>query len=149
MTTSSLSWFHAGLRHTLAFDDVVGVKPTDQQYPQGLVGFILCAYPAPRTLPHRRQLREYEFVCATEQMRSQWMNAIRQALQGHPIQPQQAVRPRHLQVLVNPKGGRRQAKQVFQSIQPILEDAHCQVSILETQGAKERSRPCEISTYQR
>lgn len=136
LTTSSLSWFHAGLRQTLTFDDVVGVKPTDKPYPQGLVGFILCAYPAPRTVPHRRQLREYEFVCATEQMRSQWMNAIRQALLGYPIQPQQAVRPRHLQVLVNPKGGRRQAKQVFQSIQPILEDAHCQVSILETQGGE-------------
>lgn len=134
LTTSSLSWFHAGLRQTLAFDDVVGVRPTDKQYPQGLVGFILCAYPAPRTVPQRRQLREYEFVCATEQMRSQWINVIRQALQSDPIQPQQAVKPRHLKVLVNPKGGRRQAKQVFQSTQAILEDAHCQVSILETQG---------------
>ncbi|WP_299405190.1 diacylglycerol kinase family protein [Acaryochloris sp. IP29b_bin.148] len=134
LTTQSLSWFQAGLRKTLAFDDVVGVKPNHKTYPQGLVGFVLCTYPAPRTVPQRRQLREYEFVCPTEQMRSQWINAIRQALQGLPIQPQQAVKPRHLQILINPKGGRRQAKQVFQSIQPILEDAHCQMSILETQG---------------
>lgn len=136
LTTSSLSWFHAGLRQTLAFDDVVGVRSTDKQYPQGLVGFILCAYPAPRTVPQRRQLREYEFVCATEQMRSQWINVIRQALQSDPIHPQQTVKPRHLQVLVNPKGGRRQAKQVFQAVRAILEDAHCQISILETQGGE-------------
>ncbi len=136
LTTTSLSWFHAGLRQTLSFDDVVGVKPTGKIYPQGFFGFVLCAYPAPRTVPQHRQLREYEFVCSTEQMRSQWINAIRQALQGLPIQPQQIVPPRHLQVLINPRGGRRQAKQVFQSIQTILEDAHCQISILETQGGE-------------
>lgn len=136
LTTTSLSWFHAGLRQTLTFDDVVGVKPNNKTYPQGLVGFVLCAYPAPRTVPQRRQLREYEFVCSTEQMRSQWINAIRQALQGMPIQPQQTVKSRHLQVLINPKGGRRQAKQVFQSIRTILEDAHCQMSILETEGGE-------------
>lgn len=136
LTTTSLSWFHAGLRQTLSFDDVVGVKPTGKIYPQGFFGFVLCAYPTPRTVPQHRQLREYEFVCSTEQMRSQWINAIRQALQGLPIQPQQTVPPRHLQVLINPRGGRRQAKQVFQSIQTILEDAHCQISILETQGGE-------------
>jgi len=136
LTPTSLSWFHAGLRQTLTFDDVVGVKPTDTSYPQGFVGFVVCTYSTPRTVPQRRRLREYEFVCATEQMRSQWINVLRQALRGLPIQPQHPVKPRHLQVLINPQGGRHQAIQVFQSIRGILADAHCQVSILETQGGE-------------
>lgn len=137
LTTTSLSWFHAGLRQTLSFDDVVGVKPLSKTYPQGLLGFVVCAYPTPRTVQQRRQLREYQFVCSTEQMRSQWINTIRQALQGLPIHPQATVKPRHLQVLINPKGGRRQGKAVFQSLRPLFDQAHCHLSVLETLGGEQ------------
>ena len=136
LTTTSLSWFHAGLRQTLSFDDVVGVNPLSQSHFQGLLGFVVCVYPVSRTLPHRRRLREYRFVCSTEQMRSQWINAIRQTLQNLPIQLQQAVKPRHLHVLINPRGGRRQAQQVFQSVRAILEHANCHLSTFETQGGE-------------
>lgn len=134
LTTTGVSWFHAGIRQTLAFDDVVGVKPSSETYPQGLVGLVICAYPTPRTLPQRRCLHEYQFVCSTEDVRSQWINVIRQTLQGLPIQPQQAVKPRHLQVLINPKGGKQQGKKIFDAIRPILENANCHLEVLETQG---------------
>ncbi len=134
LTATGLSWFHAGIRQTLSLDDVVGVKPSSETYPQGLVGLVICAYPTPRTLPQRRCLREYRFVCGTEQMRSQWINVIQQTLQGLPIQPQQAVKPRTLQVLINPKGGTQQGKKVFDAIRPILENANCHLDVIETQG---------------
>jgi len=136
LTATSLSWFHAGVRQTLSFDDVVGVKPSPEDYPQGLLGLVICTYPTSRTVPQRRRLREYRFACSTEQMRSHWINALRQALWSLPIQPQEAVKPRHLQVLINPQGGRRQAQPVFQSIRSVLEAAHYHLSVAETQGGE-------------
>lgn len=140
LTTTGLSWFHGGLRQTLSFDDVVGVKPIPGLLQQGLVGFVVCAYPLmrvhPWTLQQRRRLREYRFACATQEARLHWLNVIQQALQGLPIQPQQAVPPRHLQVLINPKGGRQQAQQVYEIIRPVLENAHCRLSAFATQGGE-------------
>lgn len=137
LTTDELTWWENDQTHTLALADTVGVNVLPKHFQQGMAGFEVHTYPLVRvhrwSQRRRRVYRVYQFVCASVELRSQWLQAMEQVL--HPEQTQKSP-PRHLVILLNPVSGRKQAWHIFQTIRPVLEQAHLHLTVIETQGEK-------------
>ena len=132
LTKDALCWQENGITQQLKLNDVVGTSLVDEE--DKSFSLLLHAYPN-RVSPSKKQriLREYHFTCLDRQAQSQWHRAIANTLQGKPIDA--VVKPRHLQVIINPVSGRGQASQIFDRVRPIFDKSNLTYTVKQTYSA--------------
>ena len=135
LTEGSLYWQQDGRKRQLCLEDVVGVwlaKRDAVKFPCLLVH----AYPkvkADLLSKQKRALQEYCFTCPNSTVRSQWHRAINNALFGKPIDA--IVKPRSLQIIINPVSGRGKAVQIFDRVRPLFDRSNLEYTVTETFSA--------------
>lgn len=118
---NTLCWQENGRPQHIALQDVVGVSVINQTgapFP----GLIVHAYPVTKNSKlnkSSRKLREYYFSCSNLEDRSQWQRAINHTLVGQPIEAK--VKPRHLEIIINPVSGKKQALEIFEQVRPLFD----------------------------
>jgi sphingosine kinase len=133
LTKDYLSWQQDGIKQQLCLDDVVGTALVNQgednrlclvvsAYPQQTVGLIF--------KKERRVLREYYFTCTDSAQRSQWQQAINNTLVAKAIDAD--IKPRQLQVVINPNSGKKQAIQIFEQVRGLLDRSNLQYTVTKT-----------------
>jgi sphingosine kinase len=133
LTKDYLSWQQDGIKQQLCLDDVVGTALVNQgddnrlclvvsAYPQQTVGLIF--------KKERRVLREYYFTCTDSAQRSQWQQAINNTLVAKAIDAD--IKPRQLQVVINPNSGKKQAMQIFEQVRGLLDRSNLQYTVTKT-----------------
>ena len=68
-------------------------------------------------------------------MRSQWQKAINHALVGKSLDAD--IKPRHLQIIINPSSGKKQAVKIFAQVRTLFEISNLEYTITETHSAAE------------
>ena len=131
LTKDALYWQENGITQQLTLNDVVGTSLVDGDKNSLLVH----AYPNQVSLQGKKQrvLREYHFTCQDRQSQLQWHQAIANTLQGKPIDA--GVKPRHLQIIINPVSGRGQASQIFDRVRPIFDQSNLTYTVNQTFSA--------------
>ena len=132
LTKDALCWQENGITQQLTLNDVVGTSLVD-----GDKNFSLLVHAYPNQVnpqgKKQRVLREYHFTCQDRQSQLQWHRAIANTLQGKPIDAR--VKPRHLQIIINPVSGRRQASQIFDRLRPIFDQSNLTYTVHQTYSA--------------
>ena len=128
LTKDALFWLENGTTQQLMLNDVVG------SLVDGDNSLLVQAYPN-RVSPKGKQrvLQEYRFTCLNRQAQLQWHRAIANTLQGKPIDAE--VKPRHLQIIINPVSGRGQAFQIFEGVRPIFDKSNLTYTVKQTNSA--------------
>ena len=131
LTRDALFWQENGIRQQLMLNDVVGSLVDEEDKDFSLVVY---AYPD-RVSPKGKQrvLRKYHFTCLDRQAQLQWHRAIANTLQGKPIDAE--VKPRHLQIIINPVSGRGLATQIFERVRPIFDKSNLTYTVNQTNSA--------------
>jgi len=142
LTPKALIWSVNGSQHQLSLDDVVGVSIVEasENYAPYL---IVSAYPLQKSKLNRRQrvLKEYCFTCPNPEVRSkaialsQWQQAINNTLDGKPIDA--IVKPRHLQIILNPISGKGKALKIFEQVRSLFVRSHLEFTVTETFSAED------------
>ena len=129
LTKDSLFWQKNGITQQLMLDDVVGSSVDEDK------SLFVYAYPnrVNSKGKKRRVLQEYHFTCQDRQSQLQWHRAIANTLQGKPIDA--VVRPRHIQIIINPVSGRGQASQIFDRVRPIFDRSNLTYTVNQTYSA--------------
>ncbi len=136
LTKDFLFWQHEGIRQQLSLNDVVGTSLVNRgasnqptllvsTYPKRKVGLL--------TKNTRRILQEYYFSCSDLAMRSQWQLAIDNTLLDKPVDA--IVKPRHLQIIINPTSGKKKASQIWESIRPLFDRSNLKYTVAQTRSA--------------
>ncbi|XP_029471656.1 ceramide kinase [Rhinatrema bivittatum] len=87
-------------------------------------------YYVQRAPKHRWRCSEVTFWCKNEQLRYQWVQAIKERLEL------QTSRPKHLLVYINPYGGKQQGKQIYeQKVAPLFSLASITTDVIVTEYA--------------
>ncbi len=163
LTANSLIWNINDEEQRLSLDDVVGVSLNEcskekvalsvdlnEDCHNSIPYLIVNTYPLQKskfTKQSRRILKEYCFACPDIETRSRWQQAINNTLQGQPIDAK--VKPRHLQILINPNSGRQQASQIFERVRPLFTKSHLQFTVTETSSGEDTKnvvRELDLST---
>ena len=128
LTKDTLFWLENGTTQQLMLNDVVG------SLVDGDNSLLVQAYPN-RVSPKGKQriLQEYHFTCLNRQAQLQWHRAIANTLQGKPIDAE--VKPRHLQIIINPLSGRGQASEIFEGVRPIFDKSNLTYTVKQTNSA--------------
>lgn len=136
LTTKALIWSVNGSQHQLSLDDVVGVSIVEAIENQTSY-LIVSAYPLQKNKLNRRQrvLKEYYFTCPNPELRSQWQQAINNTLDGKPIDA--IVKPRHLQIILNPISGKGKALHIFEQVRSLFVRSHLEFTVTETFSAED------------
>lgn len=136
LTQNYLSWQQDGIKRQLNLSDVVGtslVNCGEDHQPCLLVS----AYPQQKTggrvKQPRRALQEYYFTCGDLSARSQWQQAINNTLVGQEIEAD--IKCRHLQVVINPHGGKGQAIKIFEQVRPLFDRSNLTYTVTKTISA--------------
>ncbi|XP_064175604.1 ceramide kinase-like [Anguilla rostrata] len=83
-----------------------------------------------RVKRHRWRCRDVTFQCADAAVRQQWVQAVRDQLSAL------AGRPKHLLVYINPHGGRKQGKQIYEErVAPLFSRAAVSTCVIVTEHA--------------
>lgn len=131
-----LYWQRAGIKQQLSLNDVVGTSLVDygedeqpclmvSAYPKQKVGLI--------AKKERRVLQEYYFTCTNLAERSQWQQAIDNTLIGKEIDAD--IQHRHLQIIINPHSGQKQASKIFAQVRPLFDRGNLEYTVTETKSA--------------
>ena len=132
LTKEALFWQENGIRQQLMLNDVVGslIDEEDKNF-----SLVVHAYPHQISLQgkKRRVLQEYRFTCLDRQSQLQWHRAIANTLQGKSIDAE--VKPRHLQIIVNPVSGKGQASRIFNRVRPIFDRSNLTYTVNQTNSA--------------
>ncbi|KAH9290297.1 hypothetical protein KI387_034414 [Taxus chinensis] len=140
-----LRWTGASTGGSLLIEnDLLGFKRENQSFK--LYGFMkhettgLCFV----TRPGRRVLKELSFRPKSEESLSNWCLCIQRCLDA-------LERPKRLLVLLNPFGGNKCARQIFQEeVKPLLDVAGVSFTLEETQfrnHAKDMAKAVDLSQY--
>ncbi|KGL81791.1 Ceramide kinase, partial [Tinamus guttatus] len=79
---------------------------------------------------HRWRCSNVTFCCADEQLCNQWIQALKELLEL------QTARPKHLLVYINPYGGKRQGKRIYeQKVAPLFSLASISTDVFITERA--------------
>lgn len=136
LTTDSLFWWQHGEKQQLALRNVVGVSLLNREKDKDPC-LVVHAYPVVKTgylcKKKQRVLKEYCFTCPNEAVRSQWQQAINNTLEGKPLDA--IIQPRHLQIIINPVSGTRQASRIFQQVRSLLDCSNLEYTVTETSSA--------------
>ena len=131
LTKDALFWLENGIKQQLKLNDVVGtslVEAKDKFF------LLVHAYPIQVSSSKRqRVLLEYHFTCQDRQSQLQWHQAIANTLQGKSIDA--GVKPRHLQIIINPVSGRGQASQIFDRVRPLFDKSNLTYTVNQTYSA--------------
>ena len=132
LTKDALFWQHNGVQQQLMLDDVVGASLIERE--NNYSGLLVHAYPRRVGLRSQKQrvLREYRFT-PNQEVRSHWHRAINNTLQGKPVDA--VVKPRHLQIIINPVSGRGQASHIFEQVRPIFDQSNLEYTVARTFSA--------------
>jgi sphingosine kinase len=138
LTKDYLCWHHDGSKGQLNLSDVVGtsvVNYGEDHQPCLLVS----AYPLEQVglmvKRQRRVLQEYYFTCGDLAGRSQWQQAINNTLVAEAIDAD--IKPRQLQVVINPNSGKKQAIQIFEQVRELLDRSNLQYTVTETTSGED------------
>ena len=135
LTEHYLFWQQGESKQQLCLNDVVGTSLIDRV--QDRPCFLVSAYPQQKVssnaLKQRRVLREYHFTCENESQRSQWQKAIDNTIVGREINAD--IKPRHLEIIINPHSGKGKAVKIFERVRPLLDRANLAYSVTETKSA--------------
>lgn len=140
LTTKTLIWSLNGKQQQLVLDDVVGVSLVNQGDEQ-LPCLVVHSYPVIETnylhlsKKSQRVLKEYCFACPNQEVRSRWQQAINNTLLGQPID--EIVKPRHLQIIVNPASGRQQAARILEQVRPLFDRSNLEYFVQETSSSSD------------
>lgn len=140
LTTSTLHWQEDSQPEQLALQDVVGVSLASQTQSY-LPCLMVHAYPVVKMGKFNqsiRQLKEYCFTCPNLEIAKQWQQAINCTLVGQP--PSAAVKPRHLEIVINPVSGRNQALAIFAAIQPLLDNSFLTYRVTQTNHREDTAK---------
>ena len=138
LTTNTLSWSINGEQQQLVLDDVVGVSLVNQGE-DNIPCLLVHAYPVIKsghfrlTRKQQRVLKEYCFTCPNLEVRSQWQQAINNTLLGKSVDA--IVKPRRLQIIVNPASGKQQASQILEQVRPLFDRSNLEYTVTETCSA--------------
>ena len=127
LTKDALFWLENGTTQQLMLNDVVG------SLVDGDNSLLVQAYPNRVSPSKQRVLQEYHFTCLNRQAQLQWHRAIANILQGKPIDAE--VKPRHLQIIINPVSGRGQASEIFEGVRPIFDKSNLTYTVKQTNSA--------------
>ncbi|MEM7594114.1 MAG: diacylglycerol kinase family protein [Cyanobacteria bacterium P01_A01_bin.83] len=138
LTPDSLTWQHQGIKKQLNLNDVIGTALINQEnYPFPCL--LLYAYPKVQVglavKKYRRVFKQYCFTCGDVSERSQWQRAINNTLAGKPVDA--VVKPRRLQIIINPVSGKQQASQIFEKVRPLFDYSNLEYSVTKTHSATE------------
>ena len=133
LSKDALFWRESGIKRQLMLNDVVGaslVEGEDKNF-----SLLIHAYPNRVSSKGKKQrvLQEYHFTCRDRQEQLQWHRAIANTLQGKPIDA--GIKPRHLQIIINPVSGRGQASQIFNRVRPIFDKSNLTYTVNQTYSA--------------
>ncbi len=137
LRSNALFWQEKGKSRQLDLDDVVGVSLVERQE-DNFPCLLVHAYPVVKTGKGRkspRKLQEYYFTCPNLEVRSRWQRAINNTLVGKP--PEATAPPRHLQIIINPVSGKKQAAQIFEQVRPLFDRSYLRYSVRETYNARD------------
>jgi len=133
LTKDYLCWHHDGGKRKLDLRDVVGTSLVNygEDYQPCL---LVSAYPQQKASlkvkRQRRVLEEYYFTCGDLAQRSQWQQAINNTLVSVAIDAD--IKPRRLQVVINPNSGKKQARKIFEQVRGLFDRSNLQYTVTET-----------------
>lgn len=136
LTKDTLFWQHNGVKQQLNLNDVVGTSLVEQEdgIPPGL---LIYAYPKVKvgliTKKQQRVLQQYYFTVPDVKLRSQWQQAINNTLVNQPLDAD--IKPRRLQIIINPTSGKKKASQIFEQVRSLFEQSNLEYSVTETHSA--------------
>ena len=136
LTKDTLFWLQNGQKQQLALQDVVGVSLVEQEqidFPCILVHTYLLTKTDHSARSQPRVLREYCFACPNLKVRLQWHRAIINTLRAKPVDA--IVKPRHLQVVINPTSGKNKAAQIFEQVRPLFDKSNLKYTVTKTRSA--------------
>ena len=138
LTTNAIVWYADGNKHQLHLDDVVGVSIAEDSHDR-MPCLIVNAYPLVQwgkfSVKRQRILREYKFACPDLEVRTRWIQAINNTLRGFPVDA--ICQPPRLQIVLNPISGKKQAREIFAQVRPLLERSHLLFTVIDTFSAKD------------
>jgi sphingosine kinase len=85
----------------------------------------------------QRVLKTYHFACPNAEVRSRWIGAIQNILNGEPMDNPNHRIYRRLKIFINPMSGKKQGRKIFDTIKPILDCSHLEYTVAETTYAGE------------
>ena len=147
LTEEYLFWEQKGSKQQLYLNDVVGTSVVN--YGNDRPCLLISAYPRQQAiaLKQRRVLREYCFCCENEEQRLQWQKAIDNTLIGKEINAD--IKPRHLEIIVNPNSGKGKAIDIFTRVRPLLDCANLSYSVTKTKSAADtKNVVCNLNLVQ-
>lgn len=136
LTKDTLFWQQNGQKQQLSLQDVVGVSLVEQEqidFPCILVHTYPLAKTGHSARRQQRVLREYCFACPNLKVRSQWHRAIINTLRGKPVDA--ILKPRHLQVIINPTSGKNKAAQIFEQVRSLFDKSNLEYTVTKTRSA--------------
>uniref|UniRef100_A0A8C8S275 Ceramide kinase n=1 Tax=Pelusios castaneus TaxID=367368 RepID=A0A8C8S275_9SAUR len=100
-------------------------------------------YYVKRAQKHRWRCSEVTFLCADEQLCNQWIQALKELLEL------QKSRPKQLLVYINPYGGKRQGKRIYeQKVAPLFSLASISTDVVVTEHANHaKDNLFEVNIY--
>ena len=135
LTKDFLFWQHEGIKQQLRLNDVVGTSLVNRGANDRATLMVL-AYPKRQVgllkKKTRRILQEYCFTCLDLATRSQWQLAINNTLLDKPVEA--VVKPRHLQVIINPTSGKKKAAQIFEAVRPLFDRSNLTYVVSQTKS---------------
>ena len=137
LTVDSLSWWENEVKHQIALQDVLGVSLVDQET-DNLAHLQINTFPVIKSKSGRqkqRVLQQQSFICPNLEVRSQWHRAITHALAGKSIDA--TIKPRHLQIIINPSSGKKKAAKIFAQVRPLFDHSNLEYTVTETYTASE------------
>ena len=133
-----------GVKISLNLADAVGVSVAQTSPNSDESYFTIHAYPLVTKsgwlgLGKKRQriLQNYHFSCPNADVRSRWIRAIQNILRGCAIDSQSPTIPRRIKIILNPISGKKQGRQIFQQIRPLLDNSYLEYTLTETNHAGE------------
>ncbi|MEC4894070.1 MAG: diacylglycerol kinase family protein [Oscillatoria sp. PMC 1051.18] len=144
LSQNSLFWWEKDRQKTISLNDVVCVSACNDT--RNLISFVVSSYPLVqnRFSKPRRKLQEYHFICPSIAVRSRWLQALNNQLYPQHLQTSR----RHLQILLNPYSGRKNAAQIFVQIEPLFAKSNLSYTLSETKeigDAKLQAKMLDIS----
>ena len=125
-----LFWQEESEQQQLSLQDVVGVSMVDDRESK-FPCLLVHAYPAIATKNFNHRIRvskEYCFTCPDLEVRSLWQTEINNSL---------APKLRHLQVIINPVSGKKQALEIFSKVRPLLDKSYLTYSVKKTSSSRD------------
>ncbi|KAG7522691.1 ceramide kinase-like [Solea senegalensis] len=125
--------FRPSLYHNVLVSEIISVREEEEGPSKGEGKVCRHAFTVlyvERCRQHRWQLAEVTFMCPEGALCQHWVSSIREQLNTI------TSRPKHLLVYINPYGGKRQGKRIYeQKVAPLFDKAGISTDVIVTQYA--------------